>query len=298
MHPMHKRNPELAIAFMQASDIANELGHGTAGSDHLLLAMLTNLRASTYPALTEAGLNYHDCLERVVAHHNDNPGAAPADESVASTTLSEDREALDSIGIDLDSIRDQVKEAFDTDITEGWGERRSPKGDDKEERGRRFGGGRGRRGPSSRRFGPFGFGLSEELIEILQSVRQQAFDALPEEDQERIRARREERREERREGRRGERGEHRGARGHHGPGHHRGPEHDGPHGPEGPGFGPGFGGPRGPRGRRPMRGFGLTAGQLAKAIIESNSASVNALLGDVDRAALVAALDVKDAPAA
>jgi len=186
---------ELRIAMLQAIEERRELDHELLGPDHLLLGLLANVRGSAYEVLADHGVTY-DWARRVVAEKHDDtaPAADAGAREEATDNLEEDRDALKAIGIDLDKVRDAVRDAFGEDITDGWGQRRGhgrhgghrgrrprgphPRGsqlpcvDDADE-GRfggpradreseypddRFGpapfgpGGRGRRGPRSRRF--------------------------------------------------------------------------------------------------------------------------------------------------
>lgn len=198
---------EIRIAMMQAVEERRELGHDLLGPDHLLLGLLANVRGSAYAVLAEQGVTY-DWVRRVVAEKHEDLRTED-DESGASTesseSLDEDREALKAIGIDLDKVRDAVRDAFGEDITERWGQRRGrgrggrdQRGRD-EERGEReehragprrggphgrgpwggefegfgegfpgFGpGGRGRRGPRSRRFER----VTASMRRVLQGLR-------------------------------------------------------------------------------------------------------------------------------
>lgn len=128
------RDPEIRIAMLQATEERRELGHDLLGPDHLLLGLLANVRGSAYEVLAGQGVTY-DWARRVVAEKHDD---RRQDDDVEQPTdsadsLDEDREALKAIGIDLDKVRDAVREAFGEDITDRWGQRRDR-------------GGRGRRG--------------------------------------------------------------------------------------------------------------------------------------------------------
>ena len=174
---MHSRfDTEARIAVAQAADIARELGHTEVGPDHLLLGLLANPRGTAYAALTDHGLRLDAAREIVAAQHVD-----PVDESetgdaeTAPTSYDEDREALRAIGIDLERVRQAVRDNLGQDLADGWASR--------PERGRRGGRGRrgrhhhphhdhegrGRRGPRSRRGdGPR---FSRELRGLLRDVR-------------------------------------------------------------------------------------------------------------------------------
>jgi hypothetical protein len=170
---------EARIAVAQAADIARELGHTEVGPDHLLLGLLANARGTAYAALTDHGLRLDAAREIVADQHVDpvdEPETAEVDADVASTSYDEDREALRAIGIDLDRVRDAVRNNLGQDLSDGWASR--------PERGRRRGRGRrhhhhhdhhhdhegrGRRGPRSRRAeGPR---FSRELRGLLRDVR-------------------------------------------------------------------------------------------------------------------------------
>lgn len=165
-------NTELKITLTQAVEEAREHGHHRLGTDHVLLAMLTNVRGSTFAVLTEAGLDYATARQRLLAHHEQQPrteGEQGAGRAAAN--LDADREALKSIGIDLDAVREAVSERFGTDITDNWGERRRPAGGrpgphDEHE---------GPRGPGRGRRGPRGAGrprFTEPLRAVLDDVRE------------------------------------------------------------------------------------------------------------------------------
>jgi len=182
---MHARfDPEAQIAVAQAADIARELGHAEVGPDHLLLGLLANPRGTAYAALTDHGLRLEAAREVVATQHVDPVDETDTDSRpvTAPTSYDEDREALRAIGIDLDRVRDAVRDNLGQDLTDGWASR--------PERGRRDGRrgrggrhhphhhhhhdhnhheGRGRRGPRSRRGdGPR---FSRELRGLLRDVR-------------------------------------------------------------------------------------------------------------------------------
>lgn len=158
----------LGLAMQEATD----LEHNHLGNDHLILGMLCNARSPLFALLGEQGLTLTGARAVVREFHaqrdDDESGAADesADEETAAQRYDEDREALRSIGIDLDKLRSAVRDRFGEDLSEGWGER-EPRG---RGRGRRGGPdgcgphGRGHRGPGGRRghdprrgFGPAGF---------------------------------------------------------------------------------------------------------------------------------------------
>jgi hypothetical protein len=181
---------EARIAVAQATDIARELGHGEVGPDHLLLGLLANMRGPAYAALSNHGLRLEPARDLVVTQHTepdvdvdvdvDVEATDQRDQSDGSDGLDEDREALRAIGIDLDRVREAVRENLGADLTDGWGSRRPARGRrgrGRPERAERRRGrrhqlhhhGRGRRGPQSRRDDYVGF--SARLRDLLRDVR-------------------------------------------------------------------------------------------------------------------------------
>jgi hypothetical protein len=176
---------EARIAVAQATDIARELGHSQVGPDHLLLGLLANMRGTAYAALADHGLRLDAVRDFVVTHHTE-PVTAPEDAetrpSDEADRLAEDREALRAIGIDLDKVKQAVRDNLGADLTEGWGsrpgrDRRSRAG--RSGRGRRHHDdhhgdhhGRGRRGPRSRR--DEGLRFSPGLRDLMRDVRRAA----------------------------------------------------------------------------------------------------------------------------
>ncbi|MGW0036309.1 Clp protease N-terminal domain-containing protein [Gordonia sp. NPDC003376] len=125
---------------------ARELGHREVGNDHLILGMLGNARTPLFAVLTELGLTLADAREASRAHHGEHDAdAAEAAEQSAADRYEEDREALRSIGIDLDKVREAVRDRFGDDLADGWADRMR--------RGRGRGRGRGHGGPHGRRGG-------------------------------------------------------------------------------------------------------------------------------------------------
>jgi len=180
---------EARIAVTQAADIARELGHTEVGPDHLLLGLLANARGTAFAVLTDHGLRLDTAREVVATHHVDPVDEPESDDDPTPTSYDDDREALRAIGIDLDRVRDAVRDHLGHDLSDGWasrpqGGRRGGRGRGRDERGERRGErregrrgrhhhhdheGRGRRGPRSRRGeGPR---FSGELRELLRSVR-------------------------------------------------------------------------------------------------------------------------------
>jgi hypothetical protein len=144
---------EARIAVAQATDIARELGHAQVGPDHLLLGLLANLRGQASAALADHGLRLDTARDLVAAQHVDAPEATEDHDTTPTdaepTGLDEDRAALRAIGIDLDRVREAVRDNLGADLTADWGVRpergrRGPRGP----RGER--GERGERGDSRR----------------------------------------------------------------------------------------------------------------------------------------------------
>ncbi|GAA4664131.1 Clp protease N-terminal domain-containing protein [Gordonia humi] len=143
--------------FMFATQEAHDLGHSSIGNDHLILGMLCNARSPIFGVLGDLGFTL-DGARKAVSEYHEGHDEDPAPD--ADGRYEEDREALRSIGIDLDRVREAVRSKFGDDLADGWGERsgrgrgRGGRGGRGEHRGRGpHGHGRGR-GPG---FGP-GFG--------------------------------------------------------------------------------------------------------------------------------------------
>ncbi|GGF22645.1 Clp protease N-terminal domain-containing protein [Williamsia phyllosphaerae] len=136
----------LSFAMEEAAD----LGHTQLGNDHLILGMLCNARSPIFSRLTAEGFTLDAARETVREVRADDTDAEDADAS----QVDEDREALKSVGIDLDKVATAVKNAFGTDITDGW----SKRGPERRGRGERGHGERGHRGGPERGedFGPRG----------------------------------------------------------------------------------------------------------------------------------------------
>jgi ATP-dependent Clp protease ATP-binding subunit ClpA len=109
----------LSFAMEEAAD----LGHAQLGTDHLILGMLCNARSDVYALLTEQGFTLAAARDTVREIHGDDDGAAKAAAESDAEQVDEDREALKSVGIDLDKVADAIKRAFGTDITDGWSQR-------------------------------------------------------------------------------------------------------------------------------------------------------------------------------
>jgi Clp amino terminal domain, pathogenicity island component len=194
---------EARIAVAQATDVARELGHSHVGPDHLLLGLLANMRGSAYAALTDHDVRLDAAREIVVTQHTDvvepDDATDPAADDAGPAGLDEDRAALRAIGIDLDRVRDAVRENLGTELTDGWGSRpergrrgrgRGERGEGRRGRGHgpRGGhhhhdggeGGRGRRGPRSRRLD--GLTFSAGLRDVLRDVRRASMRARHDDD--------------------------------------------------------------------------------------------------------------------
>ncbi|MBO1765306.1 Clp protease N-terminal domain-containing protein [Allobranchiibius sp. GilTou38] len=135
----HLRNSDVGIAMMQAHDVAAELGHSEVGPDHILLGLTTNLRSPVAPLLAEHGLTYPAARDILTAQHSgeaSDPDNDSDDDGPQTANLDDDRDALASIGIDLDKVTEAVGEAFGEDITRAWGRRRE-RAERDDRRGRR-----------------------------------------------------------------------------------------------------------------------------------------------------------------
>lgn len=115
------RDDKMLLAF--ATQEAADLEHHRLGNDHLILGMLCNARTPLYGVLTEAGLNLIDARDASRAYHDENDTDDDAAEQSAADRYEEDREALRSIGIDLDKVRAAVRDRFGDDLADGWAER-------------------------------------------------------------------------------------------------------------------------------------------------------------------------------
>ncbi len=138
---MHSRfDTESRIAVAQAADIARELGHQEVGPGHLLLGLLANPRGTAYAVLWDHGLDLDTARDLVAQHHveaepeTDEPGGST--DSTTAPDYAEDREALKAIGIDLDRVRDAVRENLGADLADGWAGR-SDRGRSRGDRRRR-----------------------------------------------------------------------------------------------------------------------------------------------------------------
>ncbi len=152
-------NAEDRVVMMFATQEARDLGHRGLGNDHLILGMLGNARSPLFAVLGEQGLTLDAARAAVRGYHAEHADdLAAADEATAAQRYEEDREALASIGIDLDKVRAAVGERFGDDLADTWGERRE------RGRGRNRGPGHGHRHGHGhgrghgRGFGPGAFG--------------------------------------------------------------------------------------------------------------------------------------------
>ncbi|WAC56781.1 Clp protease N-terminal domain-containing protein [Gordonia sp. SL306] len=175
MFERFNRDDRMLLAF--AMQEAGDLGHRQLGNDHLILGMLCNARSPLFTLLGEQGLTLtsaREAAQKYHAEHDDTAEAADAGaEESAKQRYDEDRDALRSIGIDLDKVREAVRGRFGEDVSEGWAER-PDRGYGRRGRGGPDGRGRGRghrhghgphrgRGPrpdgcDPEGFGPEGFG--------------------------------------------------------------------------------------------------------------------------------------------
>ncbi|GAC67970.1 collagen-like triple helix repeat-containing protein [Gordonia soli] len=163
------REDRMLLVF--ATNEAADLGHRQLGTDHLILGMLCNARSPLFGVLGSQGLNLADARDAVRTFHEqdtEEQGGDGADEATARDRYDEDREALRSIGIDLDAVREAVRSKFGEDLSDGWADRGGdrgrfrggdPRGDRGRGRGRghRHGHGHGpHRGRGEGAYGPFG----------------------------------------------------------------------------------------------------------------------------------------------
>ena len=130
----------LSFAMEEAAD----LGHTQLGNDHLILGMLCNARSPIFDRLTAEGFTLTAARETVREIRGDGDDADPEDADASQ--VDEDREALKSVGIDLDKVATAIKNTFGTDITDGW----SKRGSERRGRGERGHGERGHRGGPER----------------------------------------------------------------------------------------------------------------------------------------------------
>ncbi len=86
-----------------------------------MLGMLCNARSPLFTILADQGLTLASAREVVRKYHDEHADTTDADEESARQRYEEDREALRSIGIDLDKVREAVRGRFGEDVSEGWG---------------------------------------------------------------------------------------------------------------------------------------------------------------------------------
>ncbi|MGJ0117937.1 Clp protease N-terminal domain-containing protein [Williamsia sp. MIQD14] len=135
----------LSFAMEEAAD----LGHTQLGNDHLILGMLCNARAPIFTRLTAEGFTLDAARDTVREVRGDGDDSDDADAS----QVAEDREALKSVGIDLDKVATAIKNAFGTDITDGWSQRGSDRRGHRGRGGPRRGEDSGPRGHRGHRHG-------------------------------------------------------------------------------------------------------------------------------------------------
>ncbi|WP_347956400.1 Clp protease N-terminal domain-containing protein [Gordonia aichiensis] len=110
-------NTDTRAVLSFAAQEASDLGSREIGTDHLVLGMLGNARSPLYAVLAAQGLNLSDA--RAVVRQGQSADAATR----TRDRYEEDREALRSIGIDLDKVREAVGDRFGEDLSDGWGHR-------------------------------------------------------------------------------------------------------------------------------------------------------------------------------
>lgn len=113
------------VTMVFATQEAHDLGHRGLGNDHLILGMLGNARSPLFALLGDQGLTLTSAREVVRKYHADHAEVVTddVDEATAAERYDADREALASIGIDLDKVRAAVGERFGDDLADTWGER-------------------------------------------------------------------------------------------------------------------------------------------------------------------------------
>jgi ATP-dependent Clp protease ATP-binding subunit ClpA len=99
---------------IHAQTVARELRHPIIGAEHLLLGILWQDTGLARRILIDAGVDYATGRERLVrlVGCDDEP----------------DAQALASLGIDLDEIRQRVERAFGQGALDAVGRRRDPRG--------------------------------------------------------------------------------------------------------------------------------------------------------------------------
>ncbi|GAA1787764.1 hypothetical protein GCM10009682_07180 [Luedemannella flava] len=123
------------LVVQHARDEAADLGHRTAGTEHVLLALLHPDAGQTATLLADVGVTAHAVRARLVELGYHRPPGAP------TATFAEDAEALANIGVDLATIRDRIDATFGPGTFDGldpdqptepeptrWGRRRRRSG--------------------------------------------------------------------------------------------------------------------------------------------------------------------------
>lgn len=103
-------------AVIHAQEEARELHHGHIGTEHLLLGLLDQRETQACQLLSQVGLTREQAFEAIVRY-------------VGTDEL--DADALETLGIDLDAVREKVEAAFGSgalDKPSRWGGRRAPSG--------------------------------------------------------------------------------------------------------------------------------------------------------------------------
>ncbi|MEU8896625.1 Clp protease N-terminal domain-containing protein [Nocardia sp. NPDC048505] len=99
------------VAVVDAQETARMLGSTTIDVEHVLLGLLAAGDAELEELLAAAGLTHDGVLAQLAAPP---AGAAAADEPLGAA----DAEALRSIGIDLDAVRESLEATFGADAWE------------------------------------------------------------------------------------------------------------------------------------------------------------------------------------
>lgn len=97
---------------LHAQTVARELRHPMIGSEHVLLGVLWHDSGPARQALVDAGVDYPAARERLATLAGDDF----------------DPQALASLGIDLDQVRQRVERAFGEGALDDRERRRSPRG--------------------------------------------------------------------------------------------------------------------------------------------------------------------------
>ncbi|MFT4201933.1 Clp protease N-terminal domain-containing protein [Gordonia sp. (in: high G+C Gram-positive bacteria)] len=131
-------NNDGRMVFPFAIAEAQDLGDPSLGPEHLVLGVLCNARDPLVGVLAENGITLQTARDAVSGIENQEEAEPASDED----RYSADRDALKTLGIDLDKVRDAVEKNFGDDLTRGWGRRDDRRGH--------------RGGPHGRRGGPHG----------------------------------------------------------------------------------------------------------------------------------------------